>query len=360
MGTATVANSIRSATSDTPDPFAEIRIVTLSAARGANYWSARPITRMDLVVGAYDDISSADSHGFVDRLTGALPGLEEHRCSIGSRGGFITRLNRGTYAPHIIEHVALELQDLIGHHVGYGRTRGGDVDGQYTVVMEHQHQATGLRAAALALDVVQQAFAGVLERVDHVLAELQSIAATPDVPPITPRVSCGITGGSGRAELRNLIGERIGAADSIVVDVSPGFLLQAGLPYCKSRIAIVTDTELSDVPERYRERERAERLVSVIADGVDRGGLLIAPAKAWELQDHARRENCSVAVFSGADDITRKDKKVAVSAAWVADGDIVMEHRGRQVAREPLTGELPMHLQAAAAVALYVLNTTRP
>ena len=97
-----------------PTAATEIRMTTLHATRGANFWSLRPVTRMDLAVGAYDDISSAHVPGFTDALVGAMPGLVEHRCSIGERGGFIVRLRRGTYAPHIIEHVALELQTMIG------------------------------------------------------------------------------------------------------------------------------------------------------------------------------------------------------------------------------------------------------
>src|SRR5512132_2337185 len=90
-----------------PDPFSTIRMTTLHAPRGANFWSSRPVTRMDLRVGAYDDISSCDAGpGFTDALVAAMPGLVEHRCSIGERGGFIMRLRRGTYAPHVIEHVA--------------------------------------------------------------------------------------------------------------------------------------------------------------------------------------------------------------------------------------------------------------
>ena len=89
-------------------------MTTLHATRGANYWSRRPVTRLDLVVGSYDNISSAQVPGVTASLVAAMPSLVEHRCSIGERGGFITRLRRGTYVPHIIEHVALELQSLIG------------------------------------------------------------------------------------------------------------------------------------------------------------------------------------------------------------------------------------------------------
>src|SRR6478672_4953791 len=171
-----------------PDATVELRMTSLHSTRGANFWSRRPVTRLDIAVGAYEDISSADVPGFTEALVSAMPGLEEHRCSIGERGGFITRLERGTYAAHIVEHVALELQTMIGHDVGYGRTRGGDAEGEYTLVFEHLHEGVGLRAAALALETVQQAFAGTLNGVDHAVAELSALAATPDVPKLTQHV----------------------------------------------------------------------------------------------------------------------------------------------------------------------------
>ena len=159
-----------------PSPRSEIRITALHSLRGANFWSQRPVTRMDLVVGQYDEISSADVPGVTASLERAMPGLIEHRCSIGERGGFLQRLRRGTYAPHIIEHVALELQAMAGYDVGYGKTRGGDQPGEYTLVFEHCHSGAGLRAAALALEMVQRAFAGTLESVDHAVHELRALA----------------------------------------------------------------------------------------------------------------------------------------------------------------------------------------
>ena len=174
-----------------PSPYDEIRLLGLRTLRGANFWSRRPVTRMDVWPGAYDDISSAEVPGVTEALVAAMPGLWEHRCSIGERGGFVTRLRRGTYAPHIAEHVGLELQSMIGHDVGYGRARGGDRPGEYTVVLEHLHAAVGVRAAALALEMVQRAFAGELERaiVDAAVAELAALAAEPDAP-AAPRGAC--------------------------------------------------------------------------------------------------------------------------------------------------------------------------
>src|SRR5688572_10297036 len=177
-----------------PSPTAEIRLTGLHSLRGANFWSQRPVTRLDLIVGQYDEISSAQVPGVRESLERAMPGLIEHRCSIGQRRGFLQRLARGTYAPHIIEHVALELQVMAGLDVGYGKTRGGDVPGEYTVVFEHCHEQAGLRAGALALEIVQRAFAGTLEAVDYAERELTALLATPDAPSLHQRVHCGITG----------------------------------------------------------------------------------------------------------------------------------------------------------------------
>lgn len=332
-------------------------MTTLHATRGANYWSERPVTRMDVAVGAYEDISSAHVPGVTASLLHALPGLVEHRCSIGERGGFVARLRRGTYAPHIIEHVALELQGLIGHSVGYGRTRGGDAPREYTVVFEHAHEAVGVRAAALALDVVQRAFAGTLESIEPALAELRAIAAVP--PPATVRhhVLCGITGGALRSETRGELSRRgVGSDDDLVVDVAPGYILQAGLPYSHSDIAIVLDDQPTDVPERYRDPGRAARLVAVVADAVVGGGVVVAPARAWEVQDRARDAGCRVAVFATDAAITPRDKKVARAAAWPSGGRIVVEHGDTLADGGPLRDDAPVAAQVAAALGAFTLD----
>ncbi len=335
----------------TPDPYADIRLVSLRSVRGANFWSTRPVTRLDVAVGAYDEISSAEVPGFTDALVRAMPGLVEHRCSIGERGGFITRLRRGTYAPHIAEHVGLELQTMIGHDVGYGRARGGDREGEYTVVFEHLHAEVGTRAAALALEVVQRAFAGELETVDYAVAELEALAATPDVPALRQRVLCGITGSEGRAEVRDQLALRGIGGDELVVDVAPAYLLNAGLPYAWSQVAVVLDADPVDVPDRYREPDRARQLVSVMADGVRRDGIVVCPAREWEVQDRARDARCRVAVFATDDRVRPRDTRVAHSVALVRDGRILVDQGGEVVDDGPLLPGVPPAAQVAAALA---------
>ncbi len=98
-----------------------------------------------------------DQHapGFTDHLLEALPGLREHSCSRGRRGGFVERLNEGTWLGHVAEHVALALQQVVGHDIRRGKTR--QVKGQkgrYNIVFGYVDEQVGLEAARLAVRLV--------------------------------------------------------------------------------------------------------------------------------------------------------------------------------------------------------------
>ena len=343
-----------------PDPAREIRMTGLRVLRGANFWSARPMTRLDVAVGSYDDISSAEVPGFTEALAQALPELTEHRCSIGERGGFLTRLRQGTYAPHITEHVALALQERIGHDVAYGKTRGGDVPGEYTVVFEHRHSIVGLRAAALALEIVQRAFAGTPVTADHADAELRSLAASPDAAPLRHRVLCGITGGGPRHATRSEMLRRGVAAQGLIVDVAPSFILQAGLPFSRAEMAIVLDAEPVDVPERYQDPERARTLTSVIADAVPRGGMVIAPAAEREIGRYARERGCRVSVFAIDGAMPVRAEPEAHAVASLEGERIVLRCRDSVTDGGPLHDGIPAAAQVAAALALFTLQELEP
>jgi cyanophycin synthetase len=343
-----------------PPARAEIRITTLHATRGANFWSTRPVTRMDVAVGAYDHISSADVSGVTEQLVAALPGLTDHECSIGEPGGFVVRLRRGTYAPHIVEHIALELQNMIGHDVAFGRTRGGDVEGEYTIVFEHRHEQVGLRAAALALETVQRAFDRMLQppHVASAVRELTALATLPDAPPIAQRVLAGITGGSGRAECVSLLTAALGPVDDehLIIDVAPAFILYAGLPFASAQLGVVVDANIADVPPRYRERERAHRLLATLIDAVPRHGFLVCPANAHELHEEAREAKCRVAVFTTDDTIGPEALEVATAFGRIRDRMIWVEHCGDAERVHALRDDQPPAAQIAAALAAFVLR----
>ena len=90
---------------------------------------------------------------YVDGLVAALPTLQEHGCSYRTEGGLIRRMreDEGTWLGHVFEHVAIELQNIAGEDVTFGKTRGTDVPGVYTVVYEYAQRDEGIEAGELAV-----------------------------------------------------------------------------------------------------------------------------------------------------------------------------------------------------------------
>jgi len=74
----------------------------VQALRGPNLWANFPVLEAWVDLGPYRDSASDAMPGFNDRLMAWLPGLIEHRCSVGERGGFFERLRRGTYPAYIL------------------------------------------------------------------------------------------------------------------------------------------------------------------------------------------------------------------------------------------------------------------
>ena len=110
-------------------------------------------------LGALESFPSNLIPGFSDALVELLPSLEDHACSLGRRGGFITRLREGTWAGHIAEHIALELQNLAGTDVRHGKTRSTGEQGRYNVIYEYREEQVGLEAGKMAVALVNHLIA---------------------------------------------------------------------------------------------------------------------------------------------------------------------------------------------------------
>src|SRR5215210_5932832 len=101
-------------------PESRIRVVERLALMGPNLYAHRPCIKWKIDLGALEDKPSSEIPNFSERLKQLIPSLIEHRGSEGTRGGLLPRLDRGTWLGHVMEHVALELQSLIGVNVGFG------------------------------------------------------------------------------------------------------------------------------------------------------------------------------------------------------------------------------------------------
>jgi cyanophycin synthetase len=127
----------------------DIKILRVTHLRGPNIWTYRPVIEAWLDIGELEECPSNTLPGFNERLTAWLPGLIEHRCGVGERGGFLERLRDGTWAGHILEHVVLELQNLAGMKTGFGKTRSTADVGIYKMAFRTRDEVVG-RAALKA------------------------------------------------------------------------------------------------------------------------------------------------------------------------------------------------------------------
>ncbi len=135
-------------------PAPTLRILETRVLRGPNYWSPKPVVRLLVDLGRLEQFPTTAIPGFTESLVGVLPTLEEHACSLGRRGGFLTRLREGTWLGHVAEHVALELQNLAGTEVRHGKTRGAGIEGRYHVIYEYRDEQVGVEAGRIAVRLV--------------------------------------------------------------------------------------------------------------------------------------------------------------------------------------------------------------
>lgn len=131
-----------------------MKIVARSVYLGPNVYALFPVIRLTVDLGELEEWPTGRlGPAFIDRLLAVLAGLAEHGCSYGEPGGFVRRLTEegGTWLGHVLEHVAIELQNVAGGDVSFGKTRGNGVAGQYDVVYEYDQEDVGLEAGQLGL-----------------------------------------------------------------------------------------------------------------------------------------------------------------------------------------------------------------
>ncbi len=132
-----------------------MKILETQVFRGPSVYSLNPVIRLKLDIEDLEEKPSNLIENFTDRLIEMMPTLYDHRCSEGVPGGFIIRLREGTWAGHIIEHVALELQCVVGTEVGFGKTRSADGTGVYNVVYSYIEEKVGLEAGLAAVRILE-------------------------------------------------------------------------------------------------------------------------------------------------------------------------------------------------------------
>jgi cyanophycin synthetase len=140
-----------------------MKILEIKILRGPNYWSVRrtKLIQMKLDLEDLEQRPTNTIDGFRVRLEKMFPTMIEHRCSVGSRGGFFQRVDEGTWMGHVIEHIALEIQTLAGMNTGFGRTRGAnEKEGVYYVCFTYLEEDAGVYAAKAAVRIAEALIEG--------------------------------------------------------------------------------------------------------------------------------------------------------------------------------------------------------
>lgn len=161
-----------------------MKIESIRTLSGPNVFSYRPVLVMRLDIGELYERESCEFDGFNDRLLALLPNLKTHHCALGRPGGFVTRLEEGTYFGHIVEHVALELTDLIGVGATHGKTRH-DEGRVYKVAIEYKAERAATYLLEQAVDLVEAVFHNQSLDLSRVLEHAKQLVADWEPGPTT-------------------------------------------------------------------------------------------------------------------------------------------------------------------------------
>ncbi|MHB8172415.1 MAG: cyanophycin synthetase [Thermincolia bacterium] len=163
-------------------------ILEIKAIEGRNIYCHWPVIRMMLDLAAYSGKTTSQMAAFSHNLLAVLPGLLEHHCSRGYKGGFEERLQEGTLLGHVVEHVALELQVQAGHHVIYGKTVSAGQEGLYYIVTEYQAKEGAIVANRLAVELVKGVLQGQRVNVREMVKEITQVNCKTEPGPSTAAI----------------------------------------------------------------------------------------------------------------------------------------------------------------------------
>lgn len=137
-----------------------MKIIDTRVYTGRNIYSHKLCIKLTVDVEDKFDTPTMDIEGFNERLLRAMPNLKTHKCALGYEGGFVERLNTGTYLPHVYEHMIIEMQNALGFmDVKYGKARCVDKS-IYNVIYQYEVREAGLLCARYALECINALISG--------------------------------------------------------------------------------------------------------------------------------------------------------------------------------------------------------
>ena len=296
----------------------DIKFLEIRYLRGPNIWTYRPVIEAIVDIGELEDFPSNTIPGFVDRLKAFLPSLIEHRCSYGERGGFLRRLDEGTWPAHILEHVSLELQNLAGMPGGFGKARQTPVPGVYKVAIRAWHEEVTRACLEAGRELVM---AAIEDTPFSVTAQVERLRDLAERKLLGPSTGCIVDAATSKER-------RIPAIRMLAT----GNLVQLGYGVRSRRIWTAETDRTSAIAETIsRDKDLTKTLLSSCGVPVPEGRMVESPADAWEAAEdigvpvvvkptdgnHAR------GVFTNL--MTREEVEAAYTAAIEEGSGVIVE-----------------------------------
>ncbi len=160
-----------------------MKILSIQSFCGRNIFSHKPVIKIIVDLEEFHDIDTSKIDGFNDRLIKLFPGLYQHHCSLGREGGFIERLKEGTYLSHVTEHLALELQSILGYDVYFGKARLKEEPSVYQIIYEFMNERCGIDCGKAAFGIVSTLASGTVPDVDAILGNLKKASTEYELGP---------------------------------------------------------------------------------------------------------------------------------------------------------------------------------
>ena len=245
--------------------FKDIQILRMNYLRGPNIWTYRPIIEALIDLGEMEDHPSNKIDGFNDRINGWLPGLVEHHCGVGHRGGFLTRLVGGTWMGHIMEHVSIELQLLAGARAEFGKAREISKRGVYKVVFRTEHEELGRESFLAARQLVMAAANNTPFDINATVERLKKIA---DLRCLGPSTACIVDAAVERK--------------TPFIRLTEGNLVQLGYGSKQRRIWTAETDRTSAIAESISsDKDLTKRLLTQCGIPVPEGQIVETADQAW-------------------------------------------------------------------------------
>ncbi|MBB5019295.1 cyanophycin synthetase [Chitinivorax tropicus] len=244
----------------------DIQFLRVTYLRGPNIWTYRPVLEAWVDIGELEESPSNTIPGFYERLSSWLPTLIEHRCGVGVRGGFLQRVQEGTWPAHIMEHVVLELQNLAGMQVGFGKARSTSEYGVYKVAVRARNEQVSRAAMEAGRDLVM---AAIEDRPFDVKGTVERLKAMVDDYHLGPSTACIVDAATER---------RIPH-----IRLTDGNLVQLGQGALQRRIWTAETDRTSAIAESIAsDKDLTKRLLQSCGVPVPEGQIVASPEAAWE------------------------------------------------------------------------------